>query len=132
MLVPQFGAPKNTYFSQVDELLLFIYYLYKMSPKKRHDLVDVVLELKHCLEPIEIPREGGNRPLRPCGTRFITHKVLVLSWLIDCFGSYTSYLSSCTEDSTVRAVDKQKSHWTRLELARCKNAFWMCRFLRYS
>ena len=101
-------ALKNTYFSQVDELLLRIYYLYEKSPKKCHELDDVVMELKHCLEPSEIPKEGGNRPLRACGTRFIAHKVLALGRLIDRFGAYISHLSSLTEDSTVRAVDKQK------------------------
>ena len=104
----------------------FITCTYEKSPKKCHELDDVVLELKHCLEPSEIPKEGGNRPLRACGTLFITHKVLALGRLIDRFGSYISHLSSLTEDSTVRGVDKQKNHWLHSEVARCKDAFWVC------
>ena len=61
-----------------------------------------------CLQPNEIPKKEGSGSLRACGTRFIGHKVLALGRLIDCLGAYISYLRSLTEDSTVRAVGKQK------------------------
>ena len=99
---------KSTYFFEVDELLLRVYYVYEKSPKKCHELDEVVVELKQCLEPMEMPQEGGNRPLRACGTRFIAHKVAALGRLIDRFGAYVSHLNSLIEDSTVRATDRQK------------------------
>ena len=68
-------ALSKTYFTTVDELLLRIYYLYEKSPKKCHELNEVVAELKQCLESGDLPAEGGNRPLRACGTRFVAHKV---------------------------------------------------------
>ena len=62
-------ALSKTYFTTVDELLLRIYYLYEKSPKKCHELNEVVAEL----ESGDLPVEGGNRPLRACGTRFVAH-----------------------------------------------------------
>ena len=57
----------------VDELLLQVYFVYeKKSPKKCRKLQEIVDELKACLDPSELPLQGGNRPLRACGTRFVT------------------------------------------------------------
>ncbi len=101
-------ALKDTFFSSVDEMLLRVYYLYEKSPKKCHELDEVVAELKMCLELSEIPDKGGNRPLRACGTRFVSHKVAALGRLIDRYGAYLNHLTALTEDSTVKAADKQQ------------------------
>ena len=61
-------ALKGTLFSAVDEMLLRVYYLYKNSPKKCRELEEVIAALRMCLEPGDLPNEGGNRPLRACGT----------------------------------------------------------------
>ena len=53
-------ALKNTLFSQVDDTLLRVYYLYEKSQKKCLELNEVVNELKQCLEPTELPVEGGH------------------------------------------------------------------------
>ena len=37
--------------------------------------------------------EGGNRPLRACGTRFVAHKVAALERIIERFGALVSHLS---------------------------------------
>ena len=67
-------ALQGTVFSEIDEMLLRAYYLYEKSPKKCHELDEVVASLKQCLEmPSAVTK--GNRPLRACGTRFVTHKV---------------------------------------------------------
>ena len=50
------------------------------------------MEIKHCLQPNEIPKKEGSGSLRACGTRFIGHKVLVLGRLIDCLGAYVHQL----------------------------------------
>ena len=55
-----------------------------------------------------MPMEGGNRPLRACGTRFIAHKVVALARLVDRVGPYICHLTSLTENVTVRPVDRQK------------------------
>ena len=37
--------------------------------------LEVVAELKTCFESSVMPDEGGDRPLRACETRFVSHKV---------------------------------------------------------
>ena len=79
-----------------------------------------VEELKACLEPSELPTSGGTRPLRACGTRFIAHKVAALGRLIDRFGTYLAHLTMMTEDSSIKAVDRQKlkgyiGNWQRFK-----------------
>lgn len=64
--------------------------------------------MKQCLEPTDLPKEGGNRPLRACGTRFITHKVTALGRVTDQLGAYLSLLSALIEDPSVKAADRQK------------------------
>ena len=50
----------------------------------------------------------GNRPLRACGTRFISHKVVAINRLLDKYGAYIAHLFTLMEDSSVKQVDKQK------------------------
>ena len=99
-------ALKHTFFPKIDEMLLRLYYLYEKSPKKCRELDEIAAELELCLEELELPRKGGNRSLRACGTRFVSHKVSALGRLIDKYGVYLSHLSMLTEDVGVKAVDK--------------------------
>ena len=101
-------ALKNTFFSSVDELLLQVYYVYEKSPKKCRELQEVVDELRVCLEPSELPLQGGNCPLRACGTRFVAHKIAALGRVIDRFGAYLAHLVALTEDSSVTPSSRQK------------------------
>ena len=55
-----------------------------------------------------MPIQGGNRPLRACGTRFITHKVAALERVVDRFGAYLSHMIALTEDTSLKSVDRQK------------------------
>ena len=66
------------------------------------------MELKSCLEPSDMPLEGRRRPLRACGTRFVLHKVAALERIVNRFGAYLAHLIAITEDSSVKAVDRQK------------------------
>lgn len=68
----------------------------------------MVEELKACLGPSELPTSGGTRPLLACGTWFIAHKVAALGRLIDRFRTYVAHLTTMTEDSSIKAVDRQK------------------------
>ena len=101
-------ALKATFFATIDELLLHVYYIYDKSPKKCRELEVVVEELKSCLNPAEMPKQGGTRPLRACGTRFVAHKVAALGRLIDRFGAYLSHLAALTEDTSIKSSDRQK------------------------
>lgn len=101
-------ALSKTYFSVVDEFLLWLYYLYHKSPKKCKELEDVVSTLKECLSDCEFPAVGGIRPMHACGTRFVTHKVSALERIIDRFGAYMNHLVTLTESSSTKAAEKQK------------------------
>ena len=85
-----------------------ITYVYEKSPKKCRELDEVVAKLKTCFESSVMPDEGGNRPLRAFGTRFVSHKVKALDKLIDRYGAYVNHLTALTEDSKIKACDKQK------------------------
>ena len=99
---------KRTYFSDVDEFLLRVFYVYSKSPKKCQELEVVVSELKQCLNPTEFPDGGGVRPLRACGTRFLAHKVCALERIIDRFGAYLNHLLALIEDPKTKPVDRRK------------------------
>ena len=99
---------KGTLFSEIYEMLLRLYFLYEKSPKKCPELDGVVASLRECLESTDLPDEGGNRPKRACGTRFISHKVAAIGRFLDRYGAYIAHLTSLSEDSSVRAVDRQK------------------------
>ena len=47
-------ALQSTFFGTIDDVLLRLYYIYNKSPKKCHQLQDIVHELKYCLEPSEM------------------------------------------------------------------------------
>ena len=99
---------KNTCFTNIDEMLLRLYYLYEKSPKKCRELDDIVKTLKTCLGSDEFSHGRGVRPLRASGTRFVTHKVAALNRVLERFGAYVNHLCSLAQDSCVKSVDKQK------------------------
>ena len=69
---------------------------------------EVLSSLKLCLEPTELLQQGGNRPLRACGTRFISNKVVAIGCVLERYGAYIAHLTVLIEDSSTKAADKQK------------------------
>ena len=82
--------------------------MYEKSLKKCRELEIIVTELRACLEEVEMPNTGGIRPIRACGTRFISHKVDALERMVDMFGVYISHLITLSQDSSLRSVDRDK------------------------
>ena len=91
-------------------MLLRAYYLYHKSPKKCRELEEVVTSLQKCLGDDEMPRSytGGSKPLRSCGTRFVSHKVTAMRRFIDWFGAYLGHLTELVEDPATKSSDKAK------------------------
>ena len=56
----------------------------------------------------EFPKKGGHKPLRACGTRFVSHKVDALDRLVDHFGAYLNHLTMLVDDPKTKPVDHQK------------------------
>ena len=125
-------ALKSTYFSTIDDLLLRLYFLYENSSKKCKELEDIVAELKECFHISDVPKQGGTRPLRACGTRFVTYKVAALERVIERYGAYLSHLISMTEDPSIKSPDKQKMKGLHLEVARFSSVAFVCFLSRSS
>ena len=94
--------------SMVDDMLLKLYFLYENSPKKCREIEDIVAELKACLEPSEMPRSRGIKPLRACSTRFIAHKLAALERVVNRLGAYLNHLAILSEDPSMKSTDRKK------------------------
>ena len=97
-------ALKGTLFDDVDDMILRLYYLYEKSPKKCRELKDIVSDLQACLQF----DEGGIKPIRASGTRWVSHKMNAMKRIISKYGAYTSHITSLMDDSSVKAVDRAK------------------------
>ena len=82
--------------------------MYEKSPKKCHELKEIVDNLQECWTDTEMPKKGGTRPLRACGMRFISHKVAALARLIDRYGAYLNHLTMLSQDRQVKSADQEK------------------------
>ena len=97
-------ALKGTAFDLIDEMLVRLHYIYERSPKKCRELEEVINALKQCLEF----DDAGVRPVRACGSRWVSHKLSAMSRVVSKFGAYTSHLAALSEDSSVKAADRAK------------------------
>ena len=97
-------AFSSSLFSSLQEMLLRLYYLYEKSSKKSHELESIVTDLKEVFDL----SKGGNRPIRSCGTRWVTHKRKALQRVVDRYGAYIAHLSTLVEDRSLRASDRSR------------------------
>ena len=88
-------ALKGTFFDNIDDMLLRLYYIYKKSHKNCQELEDVVGELRKCA----YFDSGGVRPVRSIGSRWITHKLSAMKQVISKLGVYTHHLTTLSQDS---------------------------------
>ena len=93
----------SSLFSEIDEMLLHLFYLYSNSPKKSKELDIIAGELK---EVYELPKKG-NLPVRCQGTHWIGHKRCALQRIVDRFGVYIIHLTNL-KDPAVKPADKCK------------------------
>ena len=94
-------AFSSSLFSSLQEMLLRLYYLYEKSSKKSHELESIVTDLKEVFDL----SKGGNRPIRSCGTRWVTQ---ALQRVVDRYGAYIAHLSTLVEDRSLRASDRSR------------------------
>ena len=97
-------ALNDTRFSLIDEMLLKLYYLYEKSPKKCRELEDIISDLQQYMAF----DDGGVRPVRASGTRWVAHKLNAMKRVLSKYGAYTSHLAALSTDSSVKAVDRAK------------------------
>ena len=97
-------AMKGTYFNQVDEMLLRIYYLYKRSPKKLRELAEIHDLVKQSIEF----DASGVKPIKASGTRWIAHKIGALKKLLDKYSIYILHLENLCSDKSYPEKDRAK------------------------
>ena len=97
-------ALNGTAFDLIDEMLLRLYYLYKKSPKKCRELEEVVSDLKECL----LFQDGGVKPIRASGSRWISHKLAAIKRVLSKYGAYTHHIAALSESSSVNSRDRAK------------------------
>lgn len=98
------GALKGTAFDAIDDMLLKLYYLYEKSPKKCRQLEDVISDLNNSITF----NDGGSRPIRASGSRWVSHKLNAMRRVLSKYGAYTNHLVALSEDSTVKSTDRAK------------------------
>ena len=94
-------ALKGTVFDHIDEMLLRLYSIYERSPKKCRELKEIVTHLKEYLST----GEGGIKPVRASGSRWIAHKWGAMKCILSKYGAYTNHLTTLSEDVAVRSAD---------------------------
>ena len=51
---------------------------------------------------------GGIRPIRACGSRWISHKLNAMKRILSKYGAYTQHLAALSEDSSIKSTDRAK------------------------
>lgn len=97
-------AFSGTYFKEIDDCLLKLYYLYEKSPKRLRGLREMSNIYKNSLEFVE----GSVKPKRASGTQWIIHKLNAIKVLVDKFGIFIQHLESFSTDTSVKADDQAK------------------------
>ena len=99
-------AFKGSTFDLIDDMLLRLYLLYEYSPKKCRELQEICSDLKQCL--ILDQEDGGIRPIRASGSRWIAHKWNAMKRILSKCRACTSHLLALSEDQSVKANDRAK------------------------
>ena len=96
------NAFKSSLFTEINDMLLQLFYLYKNSPKKTKELATIGEELKG-----HFPKRGS-APIRCQGTPWITHKRRAIQRIVARYGTYIQHLTAMVNDSDVKSADSAK------------------------
>lgn len=91
-------AVKSTFFSEISEMLLKLFYLYKNSPKKMRQLAGIADAMEMDI----------SSPTKATGTRWLEHKIRAMKWLSVNYGLVLTHLSHLVEDQSYPAAERQK------------------------
>ena len=106
-------ALSDSCFDSIDDMLLRLYCIYEKSPKKCRELEGIITDLKECFEF----DDAGVRLVRASGSRWISHKLNAMKWVVSKYGAYTAHLSTLTRDSSVKPNDR--ADWVSVKMGRC-------------
>ena len=88
-------ALKSTLFSEINKMLVKVYYLYKNSPKKMRQLTGLGQALEMAV----------STPVKANGTRWLEDKLRALNWISKNYGLLMTHLSHLTEDTTYPSAE---------------------------
>ena len=54
----------------------------------------------------DLAKRGGDKPVRSCGTRWITHKRNALRRIVNRYGVYIPHLSTLAQGTSLKATDR--------------------------
>ena len=98
-------AFQNSFFEDINKMLVFLYYLYQKSSKQ----LQVLKELGMALG------ENVPKPVKASGTRKITHRLM--QWKFYCILVQMSLSKESDEQDLVKAVHRiENSNWTMAKL----------------
>jgi hypothetical protein len=112
-------ALTNTAFEDVDNMLLRLYYLYKKAPKKLRQLKELHDAYKEGMGF----DEGGFKPKKSNGTRWIAHKISAMKMCLDKWGVYIQHLESLSQDKSYSSKDRAKLKGYLLNWSNAKMPF---------
>ena len=112
-------ALKSTLFSEIDEMLVKIYYLYKNIPKKMRQLAGLGEALEMAV----------SAPVRSNGTRWMEHKRRALNWISKNYGLLMAHLSHLTEDNTYPSAERAKFKGIHLKYRNAKYLLYVEYFI---
>ena len=93
---------KGTDFDDTNDLILKMYYLYKRSPKKLHQLKKLVAIDSNSFEFLD----GGVKPKKASGTQWIAHKMRALDLIIDKYSLLMQHLENLSKDKSYPAKER--------------------------
>ena len=100
-------ALTGTVFDDIDEMLLRSYYLYQKAPKKLRQLRELHDMYKGAVEYID----GGCKPKKASGTRWITHKLNAMKTCLDKWGLYITHLEHLTPKKDRSKLEGYLKKW---------------------
>ena len=99
-------ALKGTGFGDVDEMRLGLYYLYDKSPKKLSELTELFQHMKDT--QVDDFKLGTVKPIRACGTRWISHKLAAIRVAFDKYGLFISHIKEMSQDKSYASSARAK------------------------
>ena len=75
-----------------------------MNNRQCRELEEIISDLKECLTM----GEGGIKPVRASGSRWVSHKLSAIKQIISKYGAYTSHLLALSECDSIKSTDRAK------------------------
>ena len=108
----------NTAFEKIDTMLIKLYYLYQISPKRLRELRTVAEALDQCIP----------KPTKACGTRWINHKYNAMKIVLENYGGFLTHVESLshTDSNAEKRAELRgfANKWKDASIRRIQDFTW--------